>query len=205
MDNIFSENLTFAIGIIAGLFAILAGHRLLIYRDKRRRADDAANELRKVLNQMLVDVRSDNTDAILNVFSIDKKRIKGHHVAYLNFRHHLKGECRNQYDDAWNQYHDDFIYQWDFDGSLRERLVKDIEDLLRFTEYRFFKNMSLIWQKIWWRIRFKIFGFIKKGRSFLKNGTHLGEMKKVSKKPIILLINFLVKSRKMRTMGIMIH
>ena len=35
MNNIFSENITWSIGIIVILFGILAAHRLILYREKR--------------------------------------------------------------------------------------------------------------------------------------------------------------------------
>ena len=156
---------TFAIEILASpffplvtlLLGFLIGHRLAIGRDRRKEFNAASDEFRRIFNQAIVDIRDDDTTAFINIFSLDKDRIKNHRVAYLNFRHYLRGECRNQYDDAWNQYYDDSIYQWDFDNSIREKLVKDIELLLEFPEYGLLRSMSFVCRRIWWRIRFKFF------------------------------------------------
>lgn len=50
MNNIFSENITWSIGIIVILFGIIAVHRLILYREKRNKfLEEAAKFRSKVL------------------------------------------------------------------------------------------------------------------------------------------------------------
>jgi len=49
MANIFSENILWSIGSIIILFGILAAHRLASYRDKKNRADNAADKFRNTI------------------------------------------------------------------------------------------------------------------------------------------------------------
>lgn len=156
MENIFSNNPVFAIGTIIGLFGILAGHRLLIYREEKKRFDDSASEFRKVFNKAFVDVHDANI--IYTTFTGDDERIKSQRVMYLNFRPHLRGVCRTQFDEAWRQYYDNYRYQWSFDDSTRDELTKDIEHLLEFTEYGLLQSMSFVCREFWWKFRFQFFG-----------------------------------------------
>lgn len=53
MNNIFSENITWAIGIIVVLFGIIAAHRLVLHREKRNRFSGEAAKFRtKVLAEL---------------------------------------------------------------------------------------------------------------------------------------------------------
>ena len=63
--------------------------------------------------------------------------IKTHRVAYFNFRYYLRGEYRNQYDKAWNEYCSRGIFP-------RE---EDIKHLLEFTEYRLWRHIAFFWRK----------------------------------------------------------
>jgi hypothetical protein len=50
MNNIFSDNITWSIGIIIVLFGIIAAHRLIMYREKRNKFFEEAAKFRsKVL------------------------------------------------------------------------------------------------------------------------------------------------------------
>jgi hypothetical protein len=53
LNNIFSENITWAIGIIVILFGIIATHRLVLHREKRNKfSAEAANFRSKVLAEL---------------------------------------------------------------------------------------------------------------------------------------------------------
>lgn len=158
MKNVFSENIVFAIGTILGLFGIFAGHRLLIYRERKKRFDDAAIELRSVFNKVFVDIEN-GICGFGNRMS--DSMINDHKIAYLNFRHHLKGEYLKQYDTAWDQYCFDCKNIGGF-GLLRTKtritrvdIKHDIKNLLSFTDYSLLKNISFYIQNIWFHIRLK--------------------------------------------------
>lgn len=141
--------------LVTLLLGFLIGHRLAIGRDRRKEFNAARDEFRKAFNQAIADINSDNSVFYNLMGSIDQKC----YVAYLNFRHHLTGACRKEYDEAWKQYCEDYKDQSGFvNHSLRDKLVKDIEHLLEFPEYGLLRKMSFIYQQIWWRIRLIFFG-----------------------------------------------
>jgi hypothetical protein len=75
--------------------------------------------------------------------------IKTYRVPYLNFRPHLRGSYRRQYDEAWNKFCHDITH-----GNVE----KDIESLLKFTEHRTLANVLFIWHNLWVRFRLKVSG-----------------------------------------------
>jgi len=147
MENIFSENPTFAVGIIIGLFGILATHRLMGYRERMKLFNVSANEFREVFNKVLVNIQSGNY-GFGNPIDIDI--IKTNKIAYLNFRPHFHGICRDKYDEAWKKYYDDCASMGAhgiFKRKTRFDVERDIENLLQFTEHSLFKNMKFIYEK----------------------------------------------------------
>jgi len=152
--------------LVTLLLGFLIGNRLAMGRDRRKEFNTASEEFRKIFTQALVDIRDENIP--FDFYSIGKSSFKKLQVAYLNFRHFLKGIRHNQYDDAWNQYDFDCKYQWNFDDSAREEIAKDIEYLLEFTEYRLWRSISFVCQRLWGRIRFKLFGPDKKTKELIE-------------------------------------
>jgi len=165
MGNIFSNNLTFATGTILALFGILASHRLLIYREKKKRLDDSANEFRKVFNQALADI---DGDIFIFHTSMNDAPMKVRHAAYLNFRHYLRGGSRNRYDEAWKQYCYHYENIGRGQGGMSATLKKDFECLLAFTEYRVLRNVSFYWNNFWWKFRLKVFGPDKETKELIE-------------------------------------
>lgn len=148
MGNIFSDNPTFAVGSIIGLFGILASHRLLVYRERKKQFENAATEFRKAFNQAFVDIKVGDFGMLAPV---SDEKIKTQHIAYLNFRPHLRGQYQRRYDEAWNKYYNDCKNL----GSLgiltritRADLEKDIKHLLEFTEYKLLRHISFIFNPI---------------------------------------------------------
>lgn len=131
---------TLILGIIIGYFSD-------IWVERRKEFNRASDEFRKIFIQALADLRDDDTGTFFRVFSPATDWIKKHRVAYLNFRYYLRGECRNQYDDAWENYYCHFTWQSHFDEAVCKVLAKDIEILLEFPEYGLFKKITFLWEK----------------------------------------------------------
>jgi len=129
----------------------IVGHVWAINRDKRREFIVAGEELRKVFNQFLVDLRgwyysfgSPISETIINA----------HRVACLNFRPHLRGVCQDQYDDACEEYFDHcrkLGSLFDYTRLTRKEIEQDIIYILEFTK----KNMfwRILWLMVWVRIK----------------------------------------------------
>jgi hypothetical protein len=116
------------------LIGYLIGNYLTIGRDKRKEFITASTEFRNELNQGLVNISGNN----LVFFNISGDIDKACYTAYLNFRPYLNRIYHHQYDKAWEQYCDDYKSQLGHIGkSLQNKLIKDIEYLLEFTEYVF--------------------------------------------------------------------
>ncbi len=128
-----------AFQIVGAMIGFLIGNYCAIGRDKRKEFSEAAADFRRVFNQALVDIQEDG-GRYGHFISIHIT--KDQWVAYHNFRHHLSGESRNQYDEAWNDYHAD-----DQVSSSQDRLEKDVARLLEFTEYRLRRHMVFVWRK----------------------------------------------------------
>jgi hypothetical protein len=155
--------ITFAIKILTDplfslvtlLFGFLVGNRLAIGRDRRKEFIEGSKEFRTIFNQALVDIHDENIPFDFN--SVRNGSFNKYEVAYRNFRHYLKGVCRDQYDEAWEQYSFRYKYEWDFDDSARETVAKEIESLLKFPEYGLLKTISFVWQKHTFRFFLKYF------------------------------------------------
>jgi len=153
--------------IVVPLIVLLVNHIISKERDRIERFNNASDEFRKVFNQARVDICSDRF--LFDTFG-QAERINPQRVAYLNFRHHLHGECRKQYDKTWNQY----CNHYDRIGRLlnltrvsRMDLEKDIKCLLEFTEYSLLRNMFFFWQNLWFRLRLNVFGPDKKTKELI--------------------------------------
>lgn len=135
--------------LVTLLLGFLVGNRLAIGRDRRKEFIEASKEFRMVFNQALVDIHDENIPFDFN--SVRNGSFNKYEVAYRNFRHSLKGECRNKYDEAWDQYSFRYKYEWDFDNSAREIVAEDIKNLLKFTEFGLLKTIFFIWQKYYFK------------------------------------------------------
>jgi hypothetical protein len=147
MGNIFSENPVTSIAIVAGIFGIWAAHRLMLYRDKKGRFDETADEFRKVFNAALVDICEDKSTFIGNATILDDERIKLQRIAYLNLRAHMRGNYLRCFDQAWECYYDDYRYQQYFDDSAKEIIERDIHFLLKFADHRLSFRSLLVWHR----------------------------------------------------------
>lgn len=147
--------MTFYEIIIATLAALLVPLIVVYFsnkwndtRDRMKRFNDSADEFRKVCNQIIVAIQ-DGTFCSFGIIA-DKEIIKLHSTAYLNFRHHLKGETQKQYDHVWEKY----CFDLERIGQIlltkrsnRFDIEKDIKELLYFTEYRMFSNIKFTIKK----------------------------------------------------------
>jgi hypothetical protein len=148
--------------LVVAFFSSLIPRKL----NERQKFIEAAAEFRKIFTPELVDIRDENIP--FDIYSIDNDVFKRRKVAYLSFRHYLKGIRRRHYDDAWDQYCNDCESHWDFDYSVREKVAKDIEQLLEFTEHRLLRSMFFVCSEIWWKIRFRLFGPDKETRELIE-------------------------------------
>lgn len=137
---------------ITAIIAFFLGHFSGIKRDKRKEFNSAGDELRKVFNQAIVDIRNGNWFSESDTF----KRANERYVSYLNFRHYLGGECRNRYDEAWEDYclHSEDRYLLSLNSK---KIIEDIEYLLEFTESKKLRTIVFLWQKYTFRFFFKYF------------------------------------------------
>jgi hypothetical protein len=137
--------------LIAAFFASIIPRKL----KEREKFIEGANEFRRDFTQALVDIRKES--GFLGCYSIDTDSFKKLPVTYLHFRYFLKGTRRDKYDEAWDQYHFDCEYQFNSDDASREKIIKDIELLLEFTEYRFLQHIIFIWRKYTFSFFYKYF------------------------------------------------
>jgi hypothetical protein len=137
MGNIFSDNPVFATTAIIALLGILASHRLMMYRERKKRFDAAADEYRRVFDQALIDLQRGIFGKLGFGGSLSDEVFKTHRVAYLNFRPYQHGVYQTQYDKAWDEYCHAGLFP-------REELI---EHLLELTEYRWRRHIIYLWQK----------------------------------------------------------
>ena len=124
MINVFINNPVFTITTILGLFGILAAHRLLLHRDRKKRRDDVIGELRSLLNQTFIEA-TDRRMPMGNMIGMQKQAI-------LNFRPFLNKKEVKKYDDTCEKYYT--IYQmWEScTVPHRHSLIACINDLMIF-------------------------------------------------------------------------
>lgn len=135
MDELFLGIITHpSFPILTGMVGYLIGHYFAIGRDKRKEFSAAADKFREVFNQALVDLQHGRFGMLGFGGSFSDDVVKAHRLTYLNFRPHLRGEYRNQYDKAWYKYCGEGMFP-------RE---EDIKQLLEFTEYKFFRHIVFL-------------------------------------------------------------
>lgn len=178
MVNIFSDNPIFAIGTLLGLFGILASHHLLIYRENKKRADDAADELRIVFNQTIANIQNFRREDIYTDSVQWNNIIKRQHIAYLNFRHHLRGKRQQQYDNAWANYYQDREHLSNIFAFDNADIERDIKQLLEFAEYSLWRNVVSYLSNFLYRIRFKLFGPDKETKELIEKVSKHNELPK---------------------------
>lgn len=147
MENIFSANPAMSVTAILALFGILASHRLLIYREQKKRFDDAADELRRSFIPTVASLCEDFPDNILinrfDVADIIERGIKSQHIAMINFRSFIKGKRLEWYIEACNAYYDQYTQ-----GTTADEALKYINDILKFTHYGLSWYSLYFWKKV---------------------------------------------------------
>ena len=142
MRNVFSENPIFATTTIVALFGILASHRLLLYREKKRNFDDCADEFTRVFNQAFVDIHDGRYG--IGTHSANQEIFRTQCITYRNFRERLSGGNRSKYDEAWEKYCHDYQNLGGMNvltRITRVDLEKDIKILLKFAKQGMFRDL----------------------------------------------------------------
>lgn len=104
MDNIFSNNPTWTIGIIFGLFGIIAAYRLHMYRDEQNRFKQASQKLTATFNNELADIYPvgrwpENIDVYL------RSKFPVLQAAVEEFARHLNKRDSAAFRKAWVSYY----------------------------------------------------------------------------------------------------
>jgi hypothetical protein len=155
MENFFTEHIALSVTIIMGLFGILASHRLLIYREQKKRFDDAADELRKSFIPTIADICDDfSTDALVDYDDLGRavgKGIKSQHRTMINFRYFLKGKRLERYIEACDTYYDNYKTLSNFHAGgndpSAEEILKCISNVLKFTHYGYSLSSIYFWKR----------------------------------------------------------
>lgn len=109
MTNIFSENIPWSVGIIIVLFGIIATHRLVSFRDKKRVLDSAHSELVAAFTPTLARLDS----AIRHIGDLDvpdvnnfiKESFEAHSAAVEKCSRIITSKRnRKALEKAWNEY-----------------------------------------------------------------------------------------------------
>ena len=105
MINIFSDNITWSIGTIIGLFGIIAGHRLLLYRDRKNNFSATSatfrNKILIALEGIYPITRSWWDESLFPKFPQSVSKIE---TAGAEFRHFVKR--KTAFDAAIKDYRD---------------------------------------------------------------------------------------------------
>lgn len=107
MDNIFSNNPTWTIGIIFGLFGIIAAYRLHMYRDEHNRFKQASQKLTATFNKELADIYPvgkwpENIDVYL------RPKFPVLQAAVEEFARHLNERDSAAFRKAWVTYYSSY-------------------------------------------------------------------------------------------------
>jgi hypothetical protein len=148
MSNIFSENLTWSIGIIIGLFGIIAAHRLVSFRENRKSMISASSELMSVFAPSIARIDA----AIKHVGNLDspevneflKENFENHSTAIEKFRRRIASKRdRKAFEEAWKEYcglepneggATLFAGHYAPEGKYLEFIKERIENILRFAK-----------------------------------------------------------------------
>jgi len=110
MENIFFNNLTWSIGIIIGLFGIIAAHRLVSYRDKKNIFNAAAKEFSEAFIRVrdLLEIKPPTDPAVGNEWQKTYRLLKSfyndHRAAVRKFEDSLPLKERTSFRECWNTY-----------------------------------------------------------------------------------------------------
>jgi len=150
MSNIFNSNIIWSISIIASLFAIIAGHRLTTYRDRKNRFNNAAAKFRGIIQSSLEGVYP-NTESHLSIEekdTITQNSINPINSAGSEFSHYIFIFRKSKFNKALSNYCDTARkINWDecmsrkrfpntnFPETDQERKFKDaVNSLIEFTK-----------------------------------------------------------------------
>jgi len=101
MSTIFSENPTWAIGIVVILFGIIAAHRLSSYRDRKNTFNKAAKEFSDTFHQELKEVYPITANWPKNIDYYLRARFDNLSAAVGTFKSHLPENQQILFVDTW--------------------------------------------------------------------------------------------------------
>ena len=104
MNNIFSDNPTWAIGLIFGLFGIIAVHRLLMHRDKKNIFNSAANDFINTIHSELKDIYPIPANWPENINGFLREKFPTLQAAVNAFAKHLPESDQTAFFLAWSIY-----------------------------------------------------------------------------------------------------
>jgi hypothetical protein len=151
MGNIFSENIPWSVGIVIGLFGIIAVHRLVLFRDKRKAFVSASTELVSSFAPAISRIDA----AILHVGTLDAPDVnkflsdnfETHSAAVRRFGSYITSRRRRKtYEKAWKEYCDLEPYSGGItlfaghhvhqNGRHLEFIKEKVEHILKFANPR---------------------------------------------------------------------
>lgn len=154
MNNIFSENIPWSVGLVVVLFGYIAVHRLVLFREKKNRINEASDKFRDII---LTEFSKLYPDGILHIPDNQSSEIvriirDKHHIisaAVYAYRPHVKN--KDGFDKAWNnftgidrfrdkdeqprynQYSFKNVQGTHFYDSPKEMFIENIDQILEFT------------------------------------------------------------------------
>lgn len=105
MANIFADNPTWSIGIIVGLFGVIAAHRLVSYRNKKDFFNKAAKEFSDTFYKELKGVYPIPASWPENIDPYLKVRFDNLSEAVGKFKRHLPRRKQDEFSDAWFRFY----------------------------------------------------------------------------------------------------
>ena len=105
MDNIFARNITWSIGIIVGLFGIIAAHRLFSHRDRKNIFNNAAKEFADTFHSELKEIYPTPANWPDNIDHYLRARFDNLSEAVGKFKRQLPRRKRKSFDEAWFRFY----------------------------------------------------------------------------------------------------
>jgi hypothetical protein len=105
MGNLFADNPTWSIGILVGLFGIIAAHRLVSYREKRNNFNNAAKVFTNVFHGELKEIYPIPANWPNNIDHYLRERFDNLSEAVGEFRDHLPHRKQKAFADAWFRFY----------------------------------------------------------------------------------------------------
>ena len=150
MDNIFSENIPWAIGLVVVLFGIIAAHRLVSYRDKKNTFNNAAKEFSDTFHRELKDIFPHPFNWPPGANGIDiflRAKFPVLQSAIAKFRHSLPWYKRLFFNRAWFHYRcstgreiDTQCYHhymsFDNNPNYKENFKHNVDNLLKYAKQK---------------------------------------------------------------------